>query len=121
VDAYANLVSAGNGKEVLVDYGNLYGDALSAIAKAGPKILQFNATDDYTSMARKLLTALDLEFTENPIFWGASRPTDLNTAITVYGILYMKNENEQVLLTAANLHPAVSDLVSHSGIQMVVW
>lgn len=121
VDAYANLVSAGNGKEVLVDYGNLYGDALSAITKAGPKILQFNATDDYTSMARKLLTALDLEFMENPTFWGASRPTDLNTAITVYGFLYMKNENEQILLTAANLHPAVSDLVSQSGIQMVVW
>lgn len=121
VDAYANLVSAGNGKEVLVDYGDLYGDALSAIAKAGPKILQFKATDDYTSMARKLLAALDLEFMDNPTFWGASRPTDLNTAITVYGILYKKNENEQILLTAADLNPAVSDLVSQSGIQMVVW
>jgi hypothetical protein len=121
VDAYTNLVSAGGGREVLVDYGDLYGDALQAIAKTGPKIVQFTLSDDYTLIAMKLLSALDLDFVENPTFWAAKRPKDLNTSITVYGLLYLKSENEQLLLSTANLHPAVSDLISMAGIQMVVW
>lgn len=121
VDAYAHLVSAGGGREVLVDYGDLYGDALTAISKSGPRIVQFDTTDDYTTMARKLLSALQLDVVESPTFWAARRPTELNTAVTVFGLLYMKNENEQILLSSATLHPAVSDLVSQAGLQMVVW
>jgi phage tail protein X len=121
VEAYAHLVSAGGGREVLVDYGDLYGDALSAIAQAGPSILQFKADDDYGLMASKLLSALGLDFAESPTFWAAQRPPDLNTAVTVQGLLYFKAEDSRILLTSARLHPAVNDLLTAAGVAIVVW
>ena len=121
VEAFAHLVSAGGGREVMVDYGDLYGDALTAIAQSGLRILQFQADDDFLTMARKLLSALEMEIIDTPSFWGAQRSPEFNTAITVPGILYIKDDGEQILLSSAALHPAVTDLVSSAGIDMVVW
>jgi len=40
IKALSNLVSTGDGKSLLVDFGDLYGDAIIAIKKTGLDIIQ---------------------------------------------------------------------------------
>jgi phage tail protein X len=121
VKAFANLVSAGNGHELLVDFGALYGDALEAIRKTGPRVVQISADDDYNAVVKKLLKGLELSYVENPSFMAARRPTDYNTTVTIAGVLYAGTDNKRTLLTGANLHSAITDLVGDNGVDIIVW
>ena len=121
VKAYANLLSAGNQRELLVDFGDLYGDAVTAIRKTGPQIVQITAEDDYLAITKKLLDGLGLSYQENPALLAARRPAQYNTAITIRGLLYTNSDNHKILLCAATLHPAITDLLSTSGIDVVEW
>jgi LysM repeat protein len=121
VQAYADLLSAGDGHEALVDFGDLYGDALNAIGQTGLNVVQITAEDGYDAITRKLLAALDLPFEPQPAFLAAPRPAEFNTAITVSGLLYAKSAGRRILLTGAALPSAVTDMLSSRGIDVVVW
>ncbi len=121
VKAYADLISTGKGQEVLVDFGDLYGDAVEAIGKTGLNVVQITAEDVYSGIVKKLFTALAMNFAENPTFLAIQRPGPYNTVITIAGVLYDKTENERILLSGAYLHPAVSDLLTTTGIDLITW
>ena len=121
IQAFSNLLSAGNNRETLVDFGELYGDALSEITKTGLNIVQITADDNYGAITRKLLSALGMAYESQPSFLAAPRPAEYNTTITVYGLLYAKAENQRVLLTGASLPSAVTDMLSSQGIDVIVW
>ncbi len=121
IQAYADLVSAGNGRETLVDFGDLYGDAVTAISQTGLNIVQITADEGYGAIVQKLLAALSLAYDVQPSFLAAPRPAEFNTAITVSGILYAKSESRRILLTGIALPSAVTDLLSDQGIDVVVW
>ncbi len=121
VEAYANLITAGNDQELLVDFGDLYGDAISALRGTGMMVIQITAEDSYTAIVKKIFKGLDKHFVDNPTFMAAQRPAEFNTAITVWGVLYDQNEDKRILLAGGGLHPAVTDLISAKGIDMVVW
>ena len=121
VKAYANLLSAGQGREVLIDFGDLYGDAVDAIRKSGQQLVQINTEETYTAIVHKLFEALGLTYVDNPTFLAARRSAEFNTSVTVPGILYTKNAHQQILLSAAALHPAVTDLLSASTVDVVLW
>ena len=121
VTAYAHLLSTGQGQEVLIDFGDLYGDAVEAIRQSGPQLVQISADEEYTAIVYKLFTALDLTYVDNPTFLAARRPAEFNTTVTVPGILYAKSETQQVLLSHASLHPAVTDLLSEAAVDVVIW
>ena len=121
VQAYADLVSTPGGNDVFVDFGDLYGDALTAIAKTGLSVLQISAEETYDAIVRKLLSALGLHFEQNPTFFAADRPADYNTQITVAGVAFVKPDEERLLLSGAALPSAVSDLLYSRGINLVVW
>ncbi len=121
IEAFANLLATPAGNEVLVDFGDLYGDAIKAIEKSGLQVLQIKAGDSYAAIINQLLTHLGENFVENPSFSVAQRSTEYNTTITVSGFLYMDGQNHRTLMSAATLHPAVSDLLSTKGIAMVTW
>jgi LysM repeat protein len=121
VEAYADLLSADQGHETLVDFGDLYGDALTAIGKTGLHIVQITGEDGYGAITQKLLAALDLAFESQPAFMAAARPAEFNTAITVSGLLYAPQSGRRVLLTGAALPSAVTDMLSSKGIDVVVW
>lgn len=121
VEAYADLISIGDGRETLVDFGDLYGDAVAAISKTGLNIVQVAAEDSYGAIAQKLLTALALAYEFQPSFLGAQRPAEYNTTITVTGLLYAKSEKQRILLTGASLPSAVTDMLSSQGVDIIVW
>jgi len=121
VEAFANLFSTGDGRELLVDFGDLYGDALKAIRESGPIVVQITAGDDYDEIVRKLLSGLGLVFDENPSFLAAPRPEDYNTVVTVSGILLTRAGDREILLTGTVMHAAVTELVGANGVAIVQW
>lgn len=122
IQGYGNLVSTPAGNEILVDFGELYGDAVDAIRKSGLPVVQISPEDTYPAIAAKLLAGLGEHFTENPSFAVARRPTAFNTTITILGLMHIQTEsNKQTLLSTAALHPAITDLLSADGISVVIW
>jgi LysM repeat protein len=121
VDAFSNLISTKDGREALVDFGDLYGDAITAIGKTGLKVVQIKAEETYGAIAQKLLTALSIKYEQHPTLMAAQRSPEFNTAITISGLLFDNGNNRRVLLTGASLHPAVTDMLSNQGIDVVVW
>jgi LysM repeat protein len=121
VDAFSNLISTKDGREALIDFGDLYGDAITAIGKTGLKVVQIKAEDTYGVIAQKLLTALSIQYEQHPTLLAAQRSPEFNTAITISGLLFSDGNNRRVLLTGATLHSAVTDMLSRRGIDVVVW
>jgi phage tail protein X/type 1 fimbria pilin len=121
VKAAANLVSAGDGKEFLVDFGDLYGDAVDAIRKTGLRIVQVAAEESFRAVATKILAALESNYVDNPTFLAARRPARYNIAITVAGVLYNQSEEKRLFLSGARMDPAVTDLLSDKGVDLIVW
>ena len=121
IQAYANLLSAGNGRETLVDFGDLYGDAITAITKTGLHIVQITADDGYAAIVQKLFGALGLAYESQPTFLGAHRPARYNTVLAINGLLYAKPDGQRILLTGASLPSAITDLLSDQGIDVIIW
>lgn len=121
VQAYANLLSTKTGQEILVDFGELYGDAVTAIGKTGLNVVQITSEESYDAITLKIFSALGVNFEQHPTLFAAQRSGEYNTAITIDGLLYSSNENRRILLTGADLHSAVTDLLSNRGIDVVVW
>ncbi len=121
VQAYADLISAGDAHEALVDFGELYGDAIAAIGKTGLNIVQVTTEDSYDAITQKMFAALGLVYESQPSFLAAPRSAEFNTVITVFGLIYAKSEGRRLLLTGATLPAAVTDMLSSQGIDVVVW
>jgi hypothetical protein len=121
IQAYADLVATADGNEILVDFGDLHGDTLSALRESGQNIVQIAPGDTPTKALRTILDGLTVPYTENPSFLAAARPPQFNTTVTVQGLLLAGSQNKRTLLTAADLPAAVSDLLSAGGISMVKW
>lgn len=121
VEAYGNLLSANAGREILIDFSELYGDATTAIKKTGLDVVQIGLRDSYNIIAQKILTALSIQYKQRLTLLAARRSAEYNTAITISGLLYTNDQNRRVLLTNAELHPAVTELLNDRGIDVVAW
>ncbi|RJQ68976.1 MAG: LysM domain-containing protein [Desulfobacteraceae bacterium] len=121
LQAYAELIATADGHEVLVDFGDLHGDTLTAIRQSGQNIVQIAAEDSPAAVVQTIIGGLGVPCTENPSFLAASRPAQYNTLITVQGVLYNGPQNKRTLLSGAALPPAVTDVLSAGGIAVVTW
>jgi LysM repeat protein len=122
IQTLANLLSTKSSREVLIDFGDLYGDAVTAIGQSGLKVVQITPDETYDNIVQKLFAALAIEFERHPTMLAARRPAEYNTEITINGLLYTDAEQDRrVLLTGADLHSAVTDMLSTRGIDVVVW
>lgn len=123
VKAAANLISTGDGREFLVDFGDLYGDAVDAIRKTGLRIIQVATEESFRAVAIKILAALDGNYVENPTFLAAKRPAQYqyNIAVTIAGVLYHQSKEKRLFLSGVSMHPAVTDLLSANGVGVVEW
>lgn len=92
VNAKADLLSLGNGRDILIDYGDLGGGAAAAIEKTGIRVLQLDRSSDPQEMIAQLTDHLPLDVSADPIFWAASRPRLYNPSIQVPGYLVSISE-----------------------------
>jgi hypothetical protein len=60
---------------------------VSAIRETGLEILQINVDAGPVDIITRLMETAGMAYTASPVFYGANRSADFNTAITVSGIL----------------------------------
>jgi type 1 fimbria pilin/LysM repeat protein len=121
VKASTNVISTGQGQELLVDFGDLYGDAIAAIRDTGLAVVQITEEDTFRAVTTKILAALDGNFIENPTFLAAKRPAEFNIAVTLAGVLYNQSDEKRLFLSGISMNPAITDLLSAKGVGVVVW
>jgi len=116
VQALSNLLSFGNGREILIDFGDLYGDAIEAIQNTGLEILQINVASDALDIIGRLMDAAGMVYTARPVFYGADRPAEFNTAIAIDGVLIPKTGGVQFLFTEKPLPQLIEIFIRDQGI-----
>ena len=119
IQARSNLLSFGNGREVLIDYGDLYGNALEAIRRTGFEILQFDPRASSLDTIARLMETSGLYYQRAPHFYGAERPVAFNTVITVNGILIPSPKGENRLITDTRFPDLIERFIRDQGIGLV--
>ena len=120
VQAVSNLVSTGSGKEFLIDFGDLYGDAVSEIQKTGLKVLQIKQNDDMKTLITRILDAIGEPYLSDPVFFAAKRPAEFNTKIKIKGFLITKTKGSRVLISATPLHNRVLQFLNENSVKVVL-
>lgn len=119
IHAAADLASDNNGNSFLIDFGNFYGDALQAIEESGTSILQIRNNDTLDDIIQKLLGAMTVTFSKNPIFLAAKRPDADNTKLTIPGFLMNHQDAGETLITLASLNHEVIQYLTDDNIRIV--
>jgi hypothetical protein len=118
VRAQTNLVALPDGREFLVDFGDLYGGAISAIEQSGFSVVQIQQRDR-RQILTALLEALGWPFQQDPTLWAAQREGPYNVAVTFLGFLVEDESNHRVLVSEAPLHHRMVDFLSDRGVRVV--
>ncbi len=119
VKALSNLLSFGNGRDILVDFGDLYGDAVDAIRQTGLDILQINVESGAVEIIQQLLDKAGMTYTRSPVLYGADRPAKFNSAITVYGILVTAADGHNRLFVDKAVPEMIQPFIRDQGIQLI--
>ena len=118
VKTISNLITGSDGNPFLVDFGDLYGDAVSAIEKTGLNIIQIKNDDNVHVIIQKVLGAMDVSYTKNPTFLAAKRPAIHNTVFTIPGFLVAGAEKSRMLFSFAALHNGIIQLLTNQGVKI---
>jgi hypothetical protein len=122
VKMLSNLLSAGPGRDILVDFGDLQGDAVKSAETTGFRVVQIKPSDDGLTIIKKLMQGLSISFKENPTFWGAERRRIHNSSFQVTGLLIEYSNNPEdlgTLVASVPVHPYLISFLNHSGIRVV--
>jgi len=120
VQAVSNLVSTGSGREFLIDFGDLYGDAVTEIEKTGLKVVQLKQNDSMHALLTRILDAIGEPYVSDPVFYAAKRPAAFNTKIKIKGFLVTKAEGLRVLISAIPLHNRVLQFFNEDKVKVVL-
>ena len=120
IKALSNLISTGDGKSLLVDFGDIYGDAVLSIKKTGLGIIQINNKDNAHEVIRKILDALEASYTKYPTFLAAKRPDTYNTSLTIPGYLLSNKKQHKILLTTDSINDDIVQFLTNKGIKVIM-
>jgi len=118
VKTVSNLVTGSDGNPFLIDFGNLYGDAVSAIEKTGFTVIQIKSDDKCPVIIQKILGAMDVSYTNNPTFLAAKRPAIYNTVLTIPGFLVTSAGKPSILLSFATPHSGIIQFLTNQGVKI---
>ena len=115
VDALSNLVSSDSGKQILIDFGDLYGDAISAIENTGLDIIQLNNKQDWKAIAKQILTAFDISYDDQFSFMGIDHLKEHNIFFTLSGLILEHQDEGPLVIASSSLHHEISGFLKQSG------
>ncbi len=122
IQAVSNIISAPNGKEVIVDFGELYGDAIHIIEKTGMTIIQVKPEDDFFSIIPRILNAMGVAFKNDPTFFVAKRPPAYNASLTIPGLLVDDTDTGKIpaLLAGEPLPYDIIQFLQEQGLKIIM-
>jgi hypothetical protein len=119
IKALSNLISTGDGKSLLVDFGDLYGDAIIAIKKTGLDIIQIKEKDSVYEVIEKIFDALEVFYAKDPTFLAAKRPVVYNTSLTIPGYLISNKKQNKILLATTSINDDIVQFLINKGIKII--
>jgi len=120
IEAVTNLITTKDGNPLFVDFEDLYGDAVTAITKTGFNIIQIKSSGSTIDIVKKLLTALEIPYTNDPTFLAAKRPAPLNISLKIPGFLLSDNGQSSMFLSVMPLHSEIIHFLNQRGIKIIV-
>lgn len=119
IKALSNLVSSSNVKPLLIDFEDLYGDAIIAIKKTGLDIIQIKKKDNIYEVIEKIFNALEVSYAKDPTFLAAKRPVIHNTSLTIPGYLISNKKQNKILLATTSINYDVVQFLINQGIKVI--
>lgn len=116
ITARSNLVTADHMPPLFVDFGELYGEAIDAIQKAGFRMLHFGRRDPAEEIVPAILKELGIAFSPNPEFGAAKRAKKYNALFTIPGFLLKETKPDKILIALVPVHKTVAILLKNRGI-----
>lgn len=104
IRAVTNALNRPDGLLVLIDFGDLQGEAIATLEKAGFELVQVPARGAIADLIPELFRAAGMTCEKTPTFTAARRSGTDNITIFIPGFLAFKDENPQVLLTTVPIH-----------------
>ncbi|MBW2740629.1 MAG: hypothetical protein JRE64_17705 [Deltaproteobacteria bacterium] len=121
VEALSNLVSLkDDARLIIVDFGNIYGEAVSAIKRAGMEVVRIDTEDNINTAIQKLLKGIGLDYTIDPMFFVAKRPEKYNTSLTIPGFLVADSESNNILIATVPLHNDLIQFLRYRDLKVVI-
>ncbi|MFC1816216.1 hypothetical protein ACFL0M_09810 [Thermodesulfobacteriota bacterium] len=120
IEAQSDLISKDDDKEVFIDFGDLYGDAVQAIAQTGRTIIKITAKDSPDEIIEKILRAMGGTYSIKPVFWAAKRPSNFNTSITIPGFLISDTGTPGILIATVPLPEAIIRFLKQQDLTIVL-
>jgi len=119
VKAVSNLISVDNGRPLLVDFGELYGDSAGAIKKAGFDIIQIFKEESVNLVMEKIMNAIDLKYQTHPRFNAVQRPGRQNVDLIVDGILIDRKADKKIFFLDFDLDHELVQFFKDMQIKLV--
>lgn len=120
VEAVSNLVTARGGNDFLIDFGELYGDAVREIKKTGLGVVHLTRQDSLDDITVKILAALDVRYAVDPLYTAAARPAEFNTILKIPGYLVTRPDEKDLLLSVIPLHNRVLQFLGARDVRVVL-
>ena len=120
VEAASNLISMPDGRNLIVDFEDLYGDAVLAVEKTGLRVVQIKKADAFGDIIENLLKAMKESYKKDPTFFASKRPEQFNTALTIPGFLVKNDGYPDTLLARIPLDNSVIDFLQKTGVNVIM-
>ena len=120
IEALSNLISLKDDAPLIVDFGSIYGEAVSAIKKAGMEVIQIDTGDNINTAILKLLKGIGLDYTIDPIFFVAKRPEKYNTSLTIPGFLVTDVDSHKILISTVPLHNDLIQFLRGRDLKLII-
>ena len=119
VEALSNLISLKDDSPLIVDFGDIYGEALKAIKKAGMDVIRIDTEDNINTIIEKLLKGIGLDYTTNPMLFVAKRPEKYNISLTIPGFLLGDVDSHKILISTVPLHSELIQFLSDRKLKII--
>ncbi|MFP4533452.1 MAG: LysM peptidoglycan-binding domain-containing protein [Desulfobacterales bacterium] len=123
VNALTNLLALGPNSEVLIDYGDLQGDAIKSIESTGFEVIQIQEGCDSYQIVRQLLSELPVELNDVPLFWAAERRRIHNTSFRLPGTVVSapgkSGKERKILITDVEVPTEIRYFLSEKGLAVL--
>jgi hypothetical protein len=120
IKTVSNLFTGSDGNPFLVDFGDLYGDAVSAMEKTGFKIIQIKDDDNYPVIIKKILDVMEVPYSNNPSFLAAKRPAIHNTVLAIPGFLLAGSKQPRILFSFTPLHNGIIQFLTNQDLKISI-
>ncbi len=119
VKAWADMVTLPAGKMLLMDFGDLQGDAVQALTEAGLPVFQCRDNADRKDRLVALLNTLQCRLTINPTFSVKNSREKPEASLTFPGVLVLTKDEKSTLITHDGIDGDALEFLREKGIQVI--